>query len=256
MLIVLPPSEAKCLPPSGVTLSPASLSFADELSVPRAEVWKRLISVASGPKKRALLTLGLTAGQADELQRDSNLNSALCGPAIEIYAGVLYGALDWASLSTTAKERSKSELLIVSALFGALRAHDLIPAYRLSMQVKLPKVGALGSYWKKYLAPPLDAAESQLVIDMRSQTYLRAWTPNRTPTAHIRVLTERSGRRSVVTHMAKFTRGQITRSLLNLSNPPKSIGELSSALGVDYQIDVIEPKSANAPFFLDVILRG
>lgn len=256
MLIILPPSEAKCLPTGGVTLSPDFLSFANELSAPRAEVWKRLISVASGSKKRALSTLGLTPGQADELVRDSNLNSALCGPSIEIYAGVLYGALDWATLSTTAKKRSESGLLIVSALFGALHPHDLIPAYRLNMQVKLPKVGALGSYWKKYLAQPLDAVESELVIDMRSQTYLRAWTPNPSHTAHVRVFAEKGGKRSIVTHMAKFTRGQITRSLLNLPKSPKSIGELSSTLGVDYQIDVIEPKSANEPFFLDVILRG
>ena len=256
MLIVLPPSEAKCLPNSGVPLSPASLSFAKELSIPRAEVWKRLISLASGPKKRASATLGLTPGLADELVRDSNLESALCAPAIEIYVGVLYGALDWATLSTSAKKRSETELLIVSALFGALRPHDLIPSYRLSMQVKLPKVGALAPYWKKYLAQPLDEVESELVVDMRSQTYLRAWSPNPAYTAQVRVFTEISGRRSVVTHMAKFTRGQITRSLLNLSTPPKSIGELSSALGADYQIEVIEPKSSNAPFFLDVILLG
>jgi cytoplasmic iron level regulating protein YaaA (DUF328/UPF0246 family) len=256
VLIVLPPSEAKRLPTSGVHLAAASLSFAKELGVPRAEVWKRLISLASGPKKRASSTLGLTPGLADELVRDSNLESALCGPAIEIYVGVLYGALDWATLSTTAKIRGESGLLIISALFGALRPVDLIPAYRLSMQVKLPNVGALGTYWKKYLAQPLDAVESELVIDMRSQTYLRAWTPNPVHTAHVRVFAEKSGKRSIVTHMAKFTRGQITRSLLNLPKSPKSIGELSALLGADYQIEVIEPKSANEPFFLDVILRG
>ena len=256
MLIVLPPSEAKSPPTKGVTLTPAALSFAKELSAPRAEVWKRLISLASGPKKRALSTLGLTAGLADELLRDSNLESASCGPAIETYVGVLYGALEWATLSTAAKKRGESELLIVSALFGALRPLDLIPAYRLSMQVKLPKVGPLGTYWKKHLAQPLDAIESELLVDMRSQTYLRAWTPNPAHTAHVRVFTERSGTRSVVTHMAKFTRGQITRSLLNLSKSPQSIRELSSALSLNYEIDVVEPKSAREPYFLDVILQA
>lgn len=256
MLIVLPPSEAKSLPTSGMSLAPASLSFADELTIPRAEVWKRLISVASGPKNRALSTLGLTTGLADELIRNSNLRSALCGPAIKIYVGVLYGALDWATLSTVAKKRGESELLIVSALFGALRPLDRIPAYRLSMQVKLPKIGPLGSYWKKYLAQPLDAVESELIVDMRSQTYLRAWTPNPAHTAHVRVFTEKGATRSVVSHMAKFTRGQITRSLLSLPKSPKNIGELSSALGMDYQIDVIEPKSAREPYFLDVILQA
>ena len=256
MLIVLPPSEGKCPPSDGAVLSAPSLSYAKELSTPRAEVWKRLIALASGPKKRALSTLGLTPGLADELVRNSNLKSALCGPAIEIYAGVLYGALDWATLSTAAKKRGESELLIVSALFGALRPLDLIPAYRLSMQVKLPKVGPLGSYWKKYLAQPLDEVESELVIDMRSQTYLRAWTPNPALTAHVRVFTEKSDTRTVVSHMAKFTRGQITRSLLNLSNAPTSIRELSAALSRNYEIDVVEPKSAREPYFLDVILQA
>ena len=56
--------------------------------------------------------------------------------------------------------------------------------------------------------------------------------------------------------MAKFTRGQITRSLLNLSNSPKNIEELVTGLSLNYELDVIEPKSANTPFFFDVILRG
>ena len=203
-----------------------------------------------------MATLGLTPGLADELTRNSNLPSAFCGPAIEIYVGVLYGALDWATLSSTAKKRGESELLIVSALFGALRPNDLIPAYRLSMQVNLPKVGALGSYWKKHLREPLDAVASELIIDMRSQSYLRAWSPNPPDTAQVRVFTEKGGKRSVVTHMAKFTRGQITRSLLNLPNPPKNIGELVAGLSLIYDIDVVEPMSTSTPFFLDVILQS
>jgi hypothetical protein len=123
------------------------------------------MALASGPTNRALITLGLTPGLTDQLGRDASLLTAPSARAIEIYTGVLYEALDWKSLSLSAKKRSESQLLIVSALFGALRPLDLIPPYRLSMDVSLPKLGGLSAYWRKHLSQALNHLEEELIID-------------------------------------------------------------------------------------------
>lgn len=259
MLIVLPPSEGKNSPSTGPSLDRVCLSFAGELSKPREQVLDKLVALASGSRKRAMTTLGLTVGLSDELARDANLMTAPCGSAIEIYAGVLYRALDWRTLSVPAQKRGESQLLVVSALFGALRPLDLIPAYRLSMNVNLPKIGGLGAYWKKHLPRALDDIEHELIIDMRSQAYVKAWTPDPARTAGVRVLTEKSGKRSIVSHMAKLTRGEITRSLLELSKSPKNISELAQALSNHFEafeIEVVEPAASKDLYLLNVILRG
>ena len=254
MLIVLPPSEGKRSPSKGPALSNSSLSFADHLSAPRDEVQKRLIALASGPRNRAMKTLGLTPGLAEELQHDASLLTAPSAYAIEIYTGVLYEGLDWKSLSPSAKKRSESQLLIVSALFGALRPLDLIPRYRLSMDAVLPRIGALNGYWRRHLPQVLDELKAEVIVDMRSQTYARAWTPNPAITIGVRVFVEKSGRRSIVTHMAKKTRGEVARALLSLTKTPTSIDALAEALRRHFRIEVVNPATSKMQHLLNVIL--
>lgn len=199
-------------------------------------------------------TLGLTPGLADELNRDSRLMAAHCASAIDVYTGVLYEALGWQSLSAAAKKRGESQLRIFSALFGVLRPLDLIPPYRLSMDVKLPKIGGLASFWKRHLAV-LEEQEATFVIDLRSQTYARVWTPIHAQTAIVRVFVERSGKRTVVSHMAKKTRGEVARALLNLAKEPTSIEVVARALSKAFDIELVQPIASGKPYFMDVILR-
>jgi cytoplasmic iron level regulating protein YaaA (DUF328/UPF0246 family) len=214
------------------------------------------MALASGPTNRALITLGLTPGLTDQLGRDASLLTAPSARAIEIYTGVLYEALDWKSLSLSAKKRSESQLLIVSALFGALRPLDLIPPYRLSMDVSLPKLGGLSAYWRKHLSQALNHLEEELIIDMRSQTYARAWRPNPAITAGVRIFVEKSGRRSIVSHMAKRTRGEMARALLSLTKAPKSIDAVARALSAQFEIEVVRQANTEKQHLLDVILHA
>jgi cytoplasmic iron level regulating protein YaaA (DUF328/UPF0246 family) len=256
MLIVLPPSEAKSSPSQGPALSPSSLSFADGLSTPRNDVRKRLVALANGPTKRALKTLGLTPGLADQLELNRALLTAPSACAVDIYSGVLYEALNWKSLSAAAKKRGGSHLLIISALFGALRPVDFIPPYRLSMNVSLPRIGGLSAYWQRHLPQVLDRLESELIVDLRSQTYARVWKPNPTISANVRIFVERSGTRSVVTHMAKQTRGEVARALLSLNKTPTSIDTLAHSLSKHFEVETTKPATLRQPHLLDVILHA
>ena len=203
MLILLPPSEGKSAPAKGKKLALSTLAFAPTLSDPRSQVLESLVKLAQGPQKKASETLGLTPGLAGEIKVDSELFTAACAPALEVYSGVLYEALGWGSLPAAVRKRAEGQLMVVSALFGALRPSDAIPAYRLSMAVTLPRVGGLGAFWKKHLSIALAGLDTAPVIDMRSQTYATVWVPNPSNTAQVRVFLEKNVNRSVVSHMAK-----------------------------------------------------
>ena len=112
---------------------------------------------------------------------------------------------------------------VVSGLWGVVGPDDRIPAYRLSMGVDLPGVGPLARAWRPHLAAELDPhVAGRLVVDCRSATYAAAWTPPASASwVPVRVLREVDGRRTVVSHHAKHTRGVLVRHLLTRPAPSR-----------------------------------
>src|SRR5262249_24865812 len=159
--------------------------------------------------------LGLSEGLRGEIAKNVELRTAGARPAGEIYTGVLYDALGLASLDTAAKRRAARSLLVFSGLWGAVTVSDRVPSYRCSMGVRLPGLGALGTYWRTAMADVLPAAAgSGLVLDLRSAAYAGAWKPGGDAadrTATVRVL--HAPTRKVVSHFNKATKGRIVRSL-------------------------------------------
>ena len=214
MLILLPPSEGKTPAPVGnAPVCFADLSF-PELTAERESVLEELAAVSSGPDALAELKVG--ASLAAEVERNTRLLTEPAQPAICTYTGVLFEALDYASFSPAERDAAHWSLLISSALWGILRPEDAIPAYRLSMGVKLGSVGALASFWKGALGTALEAtARDQLILDCRSATYAKSWVTPPSQTLAVRV--ERvaaDGSRKVVSHMAKHYRGLFARYLI------------------------------------------
>ena len=213
MLLLLPPSEGKAPTPArGTPLDLGRLSF-PELAATREAVLDSLVSLCSGDPLKAREVLGLPPGLAGEVQRNASLAHAPAVPVHRLYTGVLYDALDVASLSPAACRRANRSVVVVSALWGALRLTDRVPPYRLSMDVTLPGLGSLAGLWRPALEQVLPALAGQgAVVDVRSSTYGAAWRPGgelAERTVPVRVLREVEGRRSVVSHMAKHTRGEV-----------------------------------------------
>ncbi|WP_116247294.1 peroxide stress protein YaaA [Nocardiopsis sp. FIRDI 009] len=222
MLILLPPSEGKATSGEGPLLAPSALTL-PELSDAREEVRAALTEVCSGPEDTALEVLGLSPGQVDALKRNLDLATAPTLRAAELYTGVLYDRLGLPSLlDSPAAERTRQRVLVFSGLWGVVGPEDRLPPYRLSMGVKLPPLGGLGAYWRRAMSGPLGTlAEDRLLVDCRSSAYAAAFRPKggaAERTVAVRVLRERvvdgRTRRSVVSHMAKATRGEIARALL------------------------------------------
>lgn len=237
MLILLPPSEGKSSPRRGKPLDLGRLSF-PALTDPRAEVLDAIVTLcttgAAGDVDKAAQVLGLGRTQADEVLRNADLRTAPTARADEVYSGVLYEALDLASLDATARRRATGRVAIASALFGLVRPGDRIPAYRLSGTVSLPGIGPASTFWSSRLDSSVhEAAGRGLVVDLRSSTYASFWRPDADTVRRVvtaRVLHEVDGRRKVVSHFNKATKGRLVRSLLQDGGNPTTPARFAEQL--------------------------
>ncbi|KQP75862.1 hypothetical protein ASF37_12935 [Aeromicrobium sp. Leaf289] len=230
MLIVLPPSEGKTAPSDGPVLDLAALSF-PRLTQVRDQVSRALVRLAG--TRRAAEVLGLGPTQADAVETDARLFEVPCAPAGEVYTGVLFGELDLATLDDAATARAERTVAVASALFGLVRVGDPIPAYRLSGTVTLPRLGPVAGRWRPVLPQVLDdEVADRLLVDLRSGAYVNLGKPSAglaPRTATVRVLHEQDGRRSVVSHFNKATKGRLVRALLTEGASPASVDELATA---------------------------
>jgi cytoplasmic iron level regulating protein YaaA (DUF328/UPF0246 family) len=209
VLVLLPPSEGKAPGGRHAPLALEQLSF-PALTPTRARLVEALQRLAVADPELLRTALGISARQDAEIAADSALTTSRTLPALQRYTGVLYDALDHASLQGPARRRANTSLVVASALFGLVRPVDRLPAYRLSGQTVLPGVGGLPAIWRPVIEPEL-AAMSGLVVDLRSSTYAGL---ARVPRAvQVRVLRETDGRRAVVSHDNKWTKGLLARAL-------------------------------------------
>jgi cytoplasmic iron level regulating protein YaaA (DUF328/UPF0246 family) len=213
MLLLLPPSEKKKAATSPEKFDLSSLTFAAELSALRSQT---------------------TAGY----------DSSQTSPAIEIYDGVLYQGLGWNSLSATQKKRANSRVLIVSALFGLVKPLDQIFQYKIKIDNKL---------WRDPIAAVSAKFVSELVIDCRSSTYKSVWTINPENTVEVRVFKVNGTERSVITHMSKKYRGELTRHLLMQANDPTTPAEVQRMAAQLFECELHLPADGQ-PWALDLLI--
>ena len=232
MLILLPPSEGKNAPVRGRPLVVEKTSL-PALHDGRREVLDALVRLCAGDPDLAARTLGLGSTQQDAVDRNAALPTAPASRADRVYSGVLYEALGLPSLPGPQRRRASRRLVVTSALFGLLRPQDRIPAYRLSGDVDLPGVGKLPAYWRPRLDRVVPSLARGLLVDLRSSTYSGFWRPD-SDTAQrvvtVRVLHEVHGRRSVVSHFNKATKGRLVRDLLGEADAPATAKELARGL--------------------------
>jgi cytoplasmic iron level regulating protein YaaA (DUF328/UPF0246 family) len=232
VLILLPPSEGKTAPAAGAPLDLGALAY-PELTPLRERVLAALVKLSGGRPARALAALDLSSRQAGELALNAALPGAPAAPAADVYTGVLYERLRLGALPAAARER----VLIASALWGVVRPDDRIPAYRLSMGARLPRLGPLAARWRPALRAALP--DDGLVVDLRSGPYAAAWTPRAAEVVAVRAFTERDGRRTAVSHMVKATRGDVARLLLEAREPPRDaaqVAEIVAASGREVEL--------------------
>ncbi|MGV0387691.1 YaaA family protein [Corynebacterium sanguinis] len=202
MLIVLPPSETKA---PGGSEGPMSLSF-PALDPVCSSLLDDLSALTVPEMMKALK---LPASKSAEATENRTLRTAPVMPALVRYTGVLYDALDPATLPAEARSR----LIIASALFGLVRADDMIPRYRLSGGSKLPAADGTLPTMKARWGASISEVLSELgfIVDMRSGAYLALGPVPGAVTVHVE--TEVDGQRKVVSHFNKRYKGELARVL-------------------------------------------
>jgi len=255
VLILLPPSEGKTAPRRGRPLDLATLS-APRLTPARERVLDALVDLCSGDPAAAATVLEVPKTQLDLVQLNAAVRTAPTARADAVYAGVLYDALDLATLSPAARRRATSRLRVTSSLFGLVAPTDRIPAYRLSGDAVLPGLGTVAEVWRGALGPEVtDLVGDGLLVDLRSGMYAAFWRPaGLARVATVRVLHEVGGKRQVVSHFNKATKGRIVRALLEDGARPRTPARLAEALR-DLGWDVEVLAGAGGAVQLDVVVR-
>jgi len=252
VLILLPPSEGKAAPARrGRAVDLAALPF-PELTPVREELLDALAAVSAEPG--AAERLGLSPGLADEVARNGALRTTPARRAVDVYTGVLYAALDHASLGTGALRRVNRTIRVQSALWGPVAPTDAIVPYRLPMTATLPGVGTVASRWRPVLGPVMAGlAGDGVVVDGRSSSYASVWRPSGPAAAAyvaVRVFTEVAGRRTVVSHAAKHTRGLVARWLCEADRLPRTPGHVAAVVA-EHRPCALVPDGRGG-WFLDV----
>lgn len=210
MLLILPPSETKREggePESRLELG--TLSF-PELIAPRKAALAGLREL-SRSVSASMSALGLGPTQRQEIDRNRAVTRSPLLPALDRYTGVLYDAVDAATLDDPARCWAGDHVIVHSALFGLLRAGDRIPAYRLSHDSRLPGT-TLRALWRRPIAATLSELPP-LVLDLRSEGYA-ALGPAPAGSWYLRVVSEdERGRRVALSHFNKKSKGEFARAM-------------------------------------------
>ncbi|MBT2473893.1 peroxide stress protein YaaA [Microbacterium sp. ISL-103] len=209
MKILLPPSETKRSGGDGAPLDVASLALPG-LHHQRQAVIDALVDL-SADEEVARRVLKLSPKQAGDVVHNRMLRSASTMPAVDRYTGVLYDALDAASLSPASRRWLASHAWIHSAPFGPIGALDPIPSYRLAAGTSLPGLPALRRHWAEATTAAIASDGAPFILDLRSEAYVALGpVPAMVSSAYVRVVTEH-GR--ALNHFNKKSKGQLLRAL-------------------------------------------
>jgi cytoplasmic iron level regulating protein YaaA (DUF328/UPF0246 family) len=212
VLILLPPSETKRPGGDGAPLRLADLRLS-ELTAEREAVADALVAL-SGDPERAARVLKLGTRQLGEIERTAALLTAATMPAIDRYTGVLFDALEAATLSAAAREWLARHALIHTAPYGPVGAGDAIPAYRLAAGAALPGFPPLRRHWAAAASAALSReAGDGLVVDLRSKAYVELGPlPEDMAAVSVSVVAESAdGAVRALNHFNKKAKGRFTR---------------------------------------------
>jgi cytoplasmic iron level regulating protein YaaA (DUF328/UPF0246 family) len=212
MLLLLPPSESKR--PGGNARARLDI---DTLMLPSLAPVRRVTADAlvalsrSADRVGAARLLGVPRTRIDDLDANAILHEAPVLPALDRYSGVLYDALDAATLPPVARRHLGRTAAVHSAVFGPVGALDRIPDYRMSASSRLPGIRLKGVW-----APAVTAALGELggpIIDLRSESYVALGPVEGRGYAYVRVVAEGpDGARRALNHFNKHAKGTLVRA--------------------------------------------
>ncbi|MCT9821593.1 peroxide stress protein YaaA [Microbacterium sp. W1N] len=215
MLILLPPSETKRPGGRGAPVDLDTLAL-PALSAQRHAVADALVALSADPDAAARV-LKLSERQRGDIDANAQLRRSPTMPAVDRYTGVLFDALDAATLAPAARRWLGAHVLVQSAPFGPVGALDGIPAYRLAAGTALPGLPSLRRTWADAVTAALAATDAPFVLDLRSEAYAALGpVPAGLPSRYVRVVADSGagdGAVRALNHFNKHAKGALVREL-------------------------------------------
>ncbi len=222
--ILLPPSEGKN--PGGNPFAPdmfdyrssSTFNYFSDLNPER----RKLINMLQGAIEQGedLETIFGVKGDNLEEAIEANLTifKAPLMSALDRYSpGVMFKSMDFAGLPTGAQRRLLENAIIFSGLFGLLRPDDLIPNYKLKVDVSLPEFGKVSKYWRPYVSPLLNKTlKDQVVWNLLPKAHREMWDDEHTykQMVDVNFYDLVDGELKAQTHGVKPLRGQLVNYLV------------------------------------------
>ena len=217
-----------------------------------AQLWQQ------APAERIAKNMKLSPAKTAEVQQlfaNWSAYPAQPIPAMDAFAGDIYSGLQAGSFSAEQRRYAHDHLLILSGLYGVLRACDGIMPYRLEMGYKLPDNTSMYHFWGDTLAAAIPATSSAL-INLSAVEYTKALLPH--TQAHVitpkfLTISPKTGQPTFVTVHAKIARGAfahwlITQRISDATHLPR-FGEL----GYRYDAALSSPEQ---PVFVCQTFKG
>ena len=138
-----------------------------------------------------------------------------CIPAVSMYYGVSFKELELEDYSEKTLKYLKNNLLILSALYGASLAFDLLKKYRLDMTMSITDKG-LYNFWKKdvndYISNILD--KDEILLNLASSEFSRLIDNKKILMINIDFKEEKDGNYKSISTYSKKARGQFLNYLI------------------------------------------
>ncbi|MDQ1173253.1 cytoplasmic iron level regulating protein YaaA (DUF328/UPF0246 family) [Microbacterium testaceum] len=233
MLVLLPPSETKRPGGDGPPLDLNRLAL-PSLREAREKVVDALVALAAD-EETAARVLKLGEKRRHEIADDAALRTAATMPAIDRYTGVLFDALDAATLDADARAWLGEHVMIQSAPLGPVGALDGIPPYRLAAGTSIPGLPALRRVWAGAVSDALASLRPSFVLDLRSEAYASLGpVPTEVASVYVRVVTPgEDGTVRALNHFNKHAKGDLVRSLALTRPRIESLDELRRWAGAE-----------------------
>lgn len=235
MLTILLHSSKTMRPPAREAhdyQEPALLTAAVEL----AEYLKTL---DVGHIEKSMQLSPTKAQQTHTLLQNWNTDAQTQRAAIDAFLGDIYSGLQVHTFSQDDRTYANEHLLILSGLYGGLRALDSIYPYRLEMGYRLPdeRYKNLYSFWSGAIAELIPHAND--IVNLSAVEYTKSVLPYRKESTVITpkflTVSPTTGEPTFVTVHAKVARGAFARWLI--VNRIDSLDDISKFNDIGYAYD-------------------
>jgi hypothetical protein len=229
-----------------------ALSF-PELAPTRRRVIDALIETSG--LRDAFERLRARESRFHDVAMNTHLLELPARPVLEGYTGPLHEGLNAAGLSRAATERAARRVVVVSALWGALRPTDRIPRYRLIAYADLCRIGRPDHAWRRVLPDVLAeaAGERGPIVDLRSPSFRALGMPAGLAARTVILRVDQGPRGARIGDvLAKRVRGEAAHHLLESDADPADPHHLAEVLGDHWPVRLESPERQGKPWTMTI----